>query len=275
MTGFLDTQRTHEPNLPGFDDDVVTRLLLSGCFFLIILTIILLPAYFSDLRLVEGSPVWLKPIKFGVSLGIHFFTLAVLAQLLTRPVRTGPTLTITSYLAIFALMLETIYIIIQAARGRRSHFNFETQWEALMYAAMGIGALLLVLVAIALGIQIWRKAKTSPGLKTGAVLGLILGAIGTIILAGYMSSSGSRWVGTPTPGGPAVPVFGWSLEVGDFRPSHFVTMHMMQTLPLLGWICDRVRLPGVLIVWVATLVHLALAGYLFWLALQGKPFWPV
>lgn len=275
MKGFLDKQRMHPLALPGFDDDAITRALLGGALLMAAYFVIQFPPYLTDQRLVEGVNVWVKPLKFSVSLGLHFMTVAVLAQLLPRNIRVGPSLAIATYLAIGSLVLEAGYVSVQAARARRSHFNFDTNLEALMYAAMGIGAVLLVVVAIVLGIQIWRKGIASPGFKTGAVIGLIIGALATLVMAGYMSNSGSRWVGEHPLGGAVIPFFGWSREVGDLRPAHFVAMHMMQTLPLLGWVSDRMRLPSVALVWVAAVIQLGLAVFLFWQALQGRPFWPV
>jgi hypothetical protein len=272
---FLDARRSHAPSISGFDDDHVTRALLACVFSMIALFVVLIGPWIVDGRLVEGVNPWTKPQKFNISLGLHFLTLAILAQFLARPIRSGPSLSIATYLAVGALMFEAAYIIVQAARGRRSHFNYETQTESLMYAMMGLGALLLVLVAIVLGVQLWRRgARASRGLRTGAVLGLILGGLLTIVLAGYMSSSGSRWVGVHPEGGAVVPFFGWSREVGDMRPAHFVTMHMMQTLPLLGWLSDRIGGPSVIIVWIAAAVQGALAIALFMQALSGLPFWP-
>ena len=274
---FLDARRTHGPSLAGFDDDVVTRALLASAFSMVALFVVLVGPWVVDGRLVEGVNPWTKPQKFAVSLALHFLTLAILAQLLARPIRTGPSLLTATYLAMGALVLEAGYIVIQAARGRRSHFNFDTPLESMLYAMMGLGALLLVFVALVLGVQLWRKGQgVSRGLRTGAVLGLILGALLTIIVAGYMSSiHSSRWVGAHPEGGAVVPFFGWSREVGDLRPAHFVTMHMMQTLPLIGWLADKLGGRSVAIVWIAALLQSGLALGLFVRALSGEPFWPV
>ncbi len=274
---FLDARRTHKPALAGFDDDVVTRALLACAFSMVALFVVLIGPWVVDGRLVEGVNPWTKPQKFAVSLALHFLTLAILAQFLARTIRTGPSLLTATYLAMGALVLEAGYIVIQAARGRRSHFNFDTQIESLLYAMMGLGALLLVFVAIVLGIQFWRKGQgVSRGLRTGAVLGLVVGALLTLGLAGYMSSiNGSRWIGDHPAGGAIVPFFGWSREVGDLRPAHFVTLHMMQTLPLTGWLVDKLGGPSVTIVWIAALLQSGLALGLFMQALSGQPFWPV
>ena len=275
---WLDAQRTHQPIGP-FDDDPVTRALLLGGFLMIAMFIVVMPAWFLDPRLVEGVNNWTKPQKFHVSLFVHFMTLAVLAQLLPRQTRAGPSLAIATYLSIAGLLFETFYMFVQAARGRRSHFNFDTDFEALMYAFMGLGALLLVFVALVLAIQIWRKGEAGPGLKTGAVTGLLLGGILTVILAGYMSSINTgRWVGEHPIGGATVPIFGWSREVGDLRPTHFVTMHMMQTLPIAGWLLDKIGAGKSAAVWGVILfaaIQIALALALFFQALAGNPFWPV
>ena len=272
---FFDARRTHVPWAPGFDDDHVTRALLAGAFFMAAMFVVVVPPWALDPRLLEDANVWTKPQKFHVSLFVHFATLAILAQLLPRRIRAGPILSTATYLAIGALILEAVYVTLQAARGRRSHFNFDTNLEASMYALMGIGAVLLVLVAVVLGVQIWRKGDAARGLKTGAVLGLIVGATLTLVMAGYMSASGSRWVGAQPESGATVPFFGWSREVGDMRPAHFISMHMIQTLPLIGWLSDRAGGPSVMLVWIAAIVQTALAVALFVQALSGQPFWPV
>ncbi|MEM9898065.1 MAG: hypothetical protein AAF742_01665 [Pseudomonadota bacterium] len=272
---WLDQERTHRP-LTGFlDDDLFTRAMYTTGIFAIALFVETFPAFIIDTRELDGAPIWLKPQKFNVSMTVHFLTLAVLAQLLPRTIRQGPSLMIAGYLAVGSMVFEQVYISIQAARGRRSHFNYETELEQALYGLMGLGALLLVFVAIVLAVQIWRKGSgVGVGLRTGAVVGLIAGALSTIAYGGYMSMSGSHWIGDHPANGLEVPFFGWSREVGDMRPAHFVTLHMMQTVPFFGWLSDRFGMPSVPIVVGATLIQIALASFLFFQALNGQPFWP-
>ena len=263
------------PLFPRFGDDHVTRLHLALGLFLIASFVVFLPALMLDSRVLDGSLVWTKPQKFNASLALHFLTLAALAQLLPRGVRSGPVLLVFSYLAAGALLLEYLHITIQAGRARRSHFNYETEFEALMYAAMGVGAVLLILVALVLAIQLWRKGDRSrPGLWLGSIVGLSLGFVVTLLFASYMSSTG-RYVGAPLEGGGAVvPLFGWSREYGDLRPSHFVSLHLMQTVPLAGWLADwRGWNWRWVVIGVAT-VQVALATFLFLQARAGQPFLP-
>ena len=264
------------PILSRLDDDHVTRLYLAMTLFLMASILVFTPAMLIDQRVLDSAQVWVKPQKFNVSLTLHFLTLAILLQLLPRNVRGGPAMLIFSYLAAGALILEYVYITVQAGRGRRSHFNYETQFEALMYAAMGIGAVLLVTVAMVLAIQIWRKGDRSrQGLWLGSIVGLSLGFVTTLVFAGYLSSVG-RYVGAPLEGGGAVVAFfGWSREYGDLRPAHFVSLHLMQTVPLAGWLADRQSWNGRWLVTGVAGLQLVLAALLFVQARSGQPFWPV
>jgi hypothetical protein len=263
------------PLFSKFGDDHVTRLHLSLGLFLIASFVVFSPAMMFDQRLLDSAQVWVKPQKFNVSLALHFLTLAVLAQLVPRGIRNGPPLMIFSYLAAGALILEYVYITIQAGRARRSHFNLETAFESLMYAAMGIAAVLLIAVALVLAIQIWRTGDRSrQGLWLGSIVGLSLGFVTTLVVAGYLSSAG-RYVGASLEGGGAiVPFFGWSREYGDLRPAHFVSLHLMQTVPLAGWLADRQAWNAKRVVLAVAGGQIALAMFLFIQARAGQPFWP-
>ena len=261
---------------PMLDDDHVTRLNLTLAIFMFASFIVFIPAWLLDTRTLDSAAVWTKPQKFNVSLGLHFLTLAVLMQIVPRDVRKGPILLIFTYLAGIALLLEYIWVTIQAGQAKRSHYNYETQFEALMYAAMGVGAFLLMTIAMALAVQIWRKGDRSrEGLWLGSIIGLSTAFLSTLYF-GFEMSSTSRYVGAPLEGGGAtVPFFGWSREYGDLRPAHFVSLHLMQTVPLAGWLADRQGWNAKLVVGGVTVVQLAIATALFLQAKAGQPFWPV
>jgi hypothetical protein len=264
------------PLVPWLDDDKVTRLYLTVALFLVASFVLFMPAWLMDTRVLDNAAPWTKPQKFNISLGLHFATLAVLAQLLPRTVRTGWVMLIAAYAAGASLIFEYIYMAVQSARGVRSHYNFETQSEALAYALMGLGAVLMIFAALVLAVQIWRKGDRSrPGLWLGSIIGLATGFFFVLVMAGYMSSAG-RYVGASLEGGGAtVPFFGWSREYGDLRPSHFVAMHLMQIVPLAGWLADRQGWNYRLIVWGTAFATCVLAIALFIQALAGQPFWPV
>ncbi len=276
----LTTTRAKPGNWMAFStrlgNDHITRLHLTLAIFMFASFLVFTPAWIMDTRLLDSSAVWTKPQKFNISLGLHFLTIAVLMQLVPREERTGPVLLIFSYLAAGALLLEYVWVTLQAAQAKRSHFNFDSAFEGIMYALMGLGAFLLMTIALALAVQIWRKGDRSRrGLWLGAIVGLTIAFFSTLYF-GFTMSSTSRYVGAPLEGGGAtVPFFGWSREYGDLRPAHFVSLHMMQTVPFAGWLADRYGWNVVVVVAGVSVVQLGIAAALFAQALSGQPFWPV
>jgi len=263
-------------SLPSLNSDHMTRLNVSLALLMAASFVVFLPAMLLDPRTLDSAPVWVKPQKFNISLALHFFTIAALAQLVPAKSRNGPVLILFSYLAGIALLLEYVWVAVQAAQAKRSHFNYDTPFEGLMYAAMGIGAFLLMTIAMALAVQIFRKGDRSRyGLWLGSVVGLSIAFLSTLYFGFEMSTSG-RYVGAPLEGGGAtVPFFGWSREYGDLRPAHFVSLHLMQTVPLAGWLADQRGWNATRVVGGIAFVQLALASALFFQAKAGQPFWPV
>jgi hypothetical protein len=85
---------------------------------------------------------------------------------------------------------------------------------------------------------------------------------------------GAHSVGVPD-GGPGLPIVGWSVLGGDLRVPHFVGLHALQVLPLLGWLL-LARVPALraphrlLLVSTAGVAYLGLVGLLTWQALRGQ-----
>jgi hypothetical protein len=231
-----------------------------------------------DARELAGHSVWLKPGKFALSFVLLFATMAWVVQRLSASVQQGRAARTTLAAMTVACWGEMAYLTLQAGRGVHSHYNNSTPWEAAMYTVMGIGAVILVLGIGAIGVLTARDhhARLGPALKAGIVWGFGLSAGLTLITAGYLSSQPGHFVGTPPPGAATVPIFGWSLAVGDLRPAHFLSLHAMQALPLLGWWMDQRatsrRTPSMRL---AALAYTALTLGVFAQALMGLPLLPV
>jgi hypothetical protein len=233
--------------------------LLLSVFFAIS---VLLSAF--DQRLLANEALWAKPIKFEISIVIHFITLAVLASLLSPAKRNGVGWKAMSYSVVAAGIFGAMYIFLQAARGRESHFNNSTAVESAMYSLMGLGAVMLVLGSFYLGYLLYKEYQSTSDqpLLLASALGLTTGSVLTLIVAGYMSSQIDNEITTNSYEALRVPVLGWYLNGQDIRIPHFLATHMMQLLPLYGlWLNKNKRAVGGVyetrLIWTTSILGLA------------------
>jgi hypothetical protein len=253
--------------------------LFTGAAMMLALAVPTLAALLMDPRTLHDASVWAKPLKFELSLAIHMVTLGFLVTLIKPEARAGWGVRSLAAFTVFFSLFELLYMALQAARGRASHFNNDTASEAIMYTLMGVGALGLVVCAFLLGAVIARRGRADlgKGLKFGAASGLILGSVLTLLVAGLMSTGvlvdeAGHWVGGVRSDANALPLFGWVRSGGDLRVPHFFATHLMQELPLLGLVADRLAPGGaVLIVGLGAVAGAAIVAATFAQALAGLP----
>lgn len=235
------------------------------------LAMCLLWAGFDD-RIMEGTAVWAKPLKFSVSFAVLFATMALVEPYFSPDWRNGRMFAGIAAVMAVSMLFEMIYMIAQAAQMQMSHFNTATPFAGVMYALMGVGAVSLVLGVGLMGWAALRdtNARFRPGLRAGVGWGFLLSLVLTMITAGTMSSMTGHFIGTPAPGAAVLPLMEWSASVGDLRPAHFVSLHAMQVLPLLGlWVDRQGRSAG--LIRGAGLIYVAITMALFGQALMGLP----
>lgn len=258
----------------------VEQTLLAALGIQVAFMIPSLAAYVIDERLINGISVWSKPLKFQSSLIVLIGTLLVLLPPVLRAEAMAGRLARGTSLAIaVSATLEIAYIVLQAARGRASHFNDSTPLEATLYQIMGVGAVTLVICTFIFGVLIWRQARpeVGHGLRTGAALGLTVSAVLTLVTAGVLSSGAidgpGHWVGGIRTDAGGLFLLGWSRSGGDLRVPHFFATHVMQALPLLGLVLDRVR-PDIARagIWIGALLSTAIVAATFVQAVSGRPF---
>ena len=268
--------------LPRSSEQVTTLAAIALCGAILLVTLL---AYGLDDRMLRGVNIWSKPVKFALSFGLHLATLLWLASLLTHEAQQNLSTRLAILAASVASVIEVFYVALQSARGRASHFNFETQFESLMYfGVMGGAAMVIVMATFALGVSVLKNPKPSlsTGLRMGAGWGAIFCAIATLIVAGALASgrfSGAGpWIGSIRTDAGGLPIVGWSRSVGDLRVPHFFATHLIQLLPLVGWLADQLASktryslnPGWVVI-VVLMLSLLLVTWLFVQALSGQPF---
>lgn len=244
-----------------------------------------------DDRVVHGDPVWLKPAKFAVSIGVYNVTLAWLLSLLTRWRRTGWWL---GTVAAVMLAGELVAIVIQTARGQASHFNYATPFDSAVYNAMATMIVAVWVANLAVGALLLTRRlddrSTTWAIRTGIAIGLVgmgLAYLMTSPTAEQMTTMreggvaeiiGAHTVGYAD-GGPGLPLVGWSTVAGDLRVPHFVGLHGLQVMVLLAlaltaWrgryprlASDALRLRVVAVVGAS---YTALVALTTWQALRGQ-----
>jgi hypothetical protein len=182
-----------------------------------------------DDRTLRGASVWLKPLKFMLSIGVLSLTTAWFVGHLPQPHRRGRWVAAVATMVIGAGSFELAYITLQAARGLGSHYNVDGIFHAVMYPLMGLGAIVLTASQPLLAWLLWRHPDSRiPGVYRVSVLaGLTL----TFVLGGGV---GALLSGQQPPAVAGMPLLGWSPSGGDLRPAHFLGIHSEHLLPAAG-----------------------------------------
>ncbi|WP_431903096.1 hypothetical protein [Amycolatopsis thermoflava] len=256
------------------------------------MTVVSLGGLALDDRVLLGAPIWLKPLKFAVSIALYCVTWAWMLTLLRRGQRLAAR--VSTAIAVIVLV-EYAIIVLQVVRGRASHFNAATAFDATLFTVMGISIAALWTGTLVLTILLLRTEITDAAARWAIRLGAVVSLAG-LGLGGLMIGPtdeqlrsmrdgtfeglvGAHSVGVAD-GGPGMPLTGWSTTGGDLRIPHFVGMHALQVLPLFALLLTvlarrvaRLR-SGVVrarLVAVAGFGYAGLVALVTWQALRGQP----
>jgi hypothetical protein len=245
-------------------------LTISGWIHVVLLAGMLFILPF-DSRLVMGINPWIKPIKFAASITIYVWTLAWLLKYPRLSRRARGIITWGISIAMFA---EIACIAGQAARGTTSHYNQSTPLDTAIYAVMGSMIALSSVLVVVLLISFFRgEFDIAPpylwGIRSGLAIFLVASAIG-----GVMIAHKSHAVGVDD-GGPGLPFVNWSTTGGDLRVAHFLGLHALQLLPIIGFLISiRIRWTmsqRTTFVLAFSAAYVVLIGLLYWQASLGLP----
>ncbi|MBS9524369.1 hypothetical protein KI659_10110 [Litoribacter alkaliphilus] len=236
---------------------LVTFGVANGLGFLAVLAISMF-----DHRMLLGVNVWVKPMKFFISIAIFVMTLAWYMAYIPSPKKVR----LISIGIIAVMGLEILIIAGQASMGKLSHFNVSSPFDGLLFSLMGMAIVvntLLVLWAFVL----FRKAQGLPrGYKLAIQLGMAIFILAS--LEGFVMVSNLGHTIGAEDGQPGWFFLNWAYQYGDLRVAHFLGLHALQAVPLFAWFVskDKVR-PVVIFALVYGLLSLAT----FLQALAGLP----
>ena len=247
----------------------------TGLALFIALTALpLLAAAAIDTRTFLDAPVWQKPLQFHLALSIYTITLAFFARFLPSGMQSRRW-RMYARAVCFCILAELVWVGGAASYGTASHFNSDSVIMGILYGLMGVFAVILTSASLVMGIGIWRNLTTglNPALHLAIALGLILTFILTLVAAGTLSSQTGHLVGTPVTHA-ALPMLGWSREVGDLRVAHFFATHALHALPIVGYGAGRLlsQTQARAVVWAAAATYTALVAATMVQAFQGHPF---
>jgi hypothetical protein len=225
-----------------------------------------------DHRLLMGVNVWLKPMKFAISIGIFCWTMAWFMGYLPLNNFTS----ILTWTMILTMLIEMVCITVQAGRGVLSHFNIQTPMDGAIFGIMGIA---IGINTVAVGMVAWlffqESFASGTNLESAYLWAIRLGLIIFIVasLQGYlMGGRLQHGVGAPD-GTSGLPFLNWSRSVGDLRVAHFIGLHAIQILPFWGFFFSQRLSPqkAIIAVIVLSTVYGAVCILALLQALAGLP----
>lgn len=232
-------------------------------------------AMFIDPRTVEGVSVWLKPIKFFISLSVYYATLGWFFGYLPTKLQRRRLGYALIFVPIIIGMLEMTWLITAAVHGVSSHFNDSNVGWQVAYILAGMGALSLVIVIFIQGLLISRNRDSLlPGaFRFALVLGCSTASLGTLLVTNYIGLLSGSAIGAINASESVVPFFGWSRSVGDLRVAHFWALHAHQIIPFFGWLVARKASKYAYVkVCVLSMIYVGFVLGTFAQALLGQPF---
>jgi hypothetical protein len=248
-----------------------------GALHLFALACCILLAIF-DTRQILGINRWIKPMKFLISSTIFLWSVGWFMEDTKEAIWKRR---IVRYSIALAMLVENFFVLLQAARGTTSHFNNSSPFDAIVFGLMGLVIVYNTFVMM-LFFSILRT-DTPPkyagylwGIRMGVLIFIVASWQGFVIVA-----NNAHTVGAPD-GGAGLPFVNWSTTAGDLRIAHFIGLHALQILPLLGLLIDRSRnrsssdeplgssTPRNIVV-VTAVFWLAIMGAMLLMALRGMP----
>jgi len=241
-----------------------------------------------DHRVITGSPAWVKPSKFAISVGFYSFTLLWMLSFVKGHTRL---VSLVANAIAIGFFVEMVIIIGQVVRGTTSHFNFTTPLDGVLYGTMAVLIAVVWCMTFVAAILLLRQRIPNPVFAWSLRLGILLSLVGMAVAflmtqptamqltalhaGGHLTYIGAHSVGVAD-GSPGLPFLGWSTVGGDLRIAHFVGLHALQVVPFVGWLLMLLHTSTLRIghrlalLWTFSISYLGVIALLTWQALRAQ-----
>jgi hypothetical protein len=252
------------------------------------LTVIALAGMLLDPRMLLNMPIWSKTLKFAISTTLYSASLLTMLRLITR--RPGLVRFVGSATALIFLFELVVIAGQTVVRGVPAHFNIATPLDGALYSSMGVAINVLWGINVVGLILLLAERAAERDTLHAARLGLALGLVGAM-LAVFMTMPtepqlnalqagwkvdlvGAHNVNVLADGTTRmIPVLGWNLDGGDLRIPHFVGLHGLQAIPLLGLVLRRRGFAigrRLALLWIGAAGYLGVTLLTLWQALRNE-----
>ncbi len=219
-----------------------------------------------ETRQLNGINLWVKPLKFLISVVPYMLTLPGLLSLLNWTDRKKHRI---ASLIVLSMLVENICIVSQAGRGVFSHYNNSSAYNMIVFNIMALFILINTICAIILFFAILQANHPAQQhivvAFRYALFLFLLASVG----GGFMIAHNQHSIGAAD-SSAGMFFTNWNRSGGDLRIMHFFGLHSLQILPLLAWYFGSQKR--------FLTIHLPALGlgifttFVFLQALQGKPF---
>ncbi|WP_162262504.1 ABA4-like family protein [Bosea sp. Root483D1] len=267
-----------QARLPAWLPDLELEPRLTGAAFAVLaLAVPTTLAWLIDARQFQGVDTWIKPLKFELSIAFYLLTLALFLPLASDRFRASWLGRYMVWPVIVPIVLEVLYIAWRASRVEASHYNNDSALGVWLYVLMGIGAVMFTIAPGFLAYGLARRdASPMPDVvRWSLVAGLALTCVFGLLSGALLGSSPTgHYVGAVPVDHRTLPVFGWSLAIGDLRIAHFLGLHALQIIPAIGvllWLATRQSRTGLVTLGAVSAAYAALTATALVAALQARP----
>jgi len=267
-----------QARLPAWLPDLeLEPRLTAAAFAVLALAVPTTLAWLIDARQFQGVDTWIKPLKFELSIAFYLLTLALFLPLASDRFRASWLGRYMVWPVIVPIVLEVLYIAWRASRVEASHYNNDSALGVWLYVLMGIAAVMFTIAPGFLAYGLARRdASPMPDVvRWSLVVGLALTCVFGLLSGALLGSSPTgHYVGAVPSDHRTLPLFGWSLAIGDLRVAHFLGLHALQIIPAIGlllWLATRHSKAGLVALGTVSAAYAAITAAALVAALQARP----